>query len=770
MATLSSNVVPLTGGAPYDIPYSVKFSGDQWLIKTDGAGNRQKFTASFWFKRTRLGNLEEFWNCTDNTTGDFLFRFNNDNLNLYDQAGGFTTNANFRDTTAWMHCVLRIDTTQSTSSDRLRLYINGEQVTSFSAFTTPSQNASFNVGRSGYRHIFGAYWTSYPNGIRGLTHLMLSEFHLVDGQSLGPEEFGKENKYGGWEAIEYTGSHGTNGYYHKFDNSSNLGDVEVGSNFGTVHSLSARYQYEDSPSKNLPVWNYLENRGMSYTAGNIRAEANGSWSDAMATIRFPSSGKFYAEFLPQIDANQALIGISSFATTEYAWYSGSGNINGGFGFSYTTNDIIGMAVDIDGGTIKVYKNNSLQGTKTGASDLHTMVWYSHGYDCRWFANFGQDSSFDGRKTEQNNQDGNGIGDFYYTPPSGYLTLCKAHMPDPDVIPHDYFKTILYTGNSSSRTISGVGFQPDFNWTKPRNAAGAHVLVDSARGNTKFLELDQDGPAEYTTSSGITGWNSDGYTLGTGNDWNISNETFVSWNWKCNGGTSSSNTNGSITSTVQVNSDAGFSMVKYVGTGSSATVGHGLSQAPDVVVTKNRTNDRWTMWHIGLNGRNGDHWLDFSLTNGVFVGFGNRILNVGSTTFGVDNQNETNGTQSLGIIAWCWHAVEGFSNFGYYNGNGSTNGPFVNCGFRPAFVIIKRTDSNGYNWHAYDNTRSSEGNPMDNVLFPNMNGQEENGNDLVDTTATGFKIRTADRSTNTSGAKYVYLAFADTADKYGYIGP
>jgi hypothetical protein len=321
-------------------------------------------------------------------------------------------------------------------------------------------------------------------------------------------------------------------------------------------------------------------------------------------------------------------------------------------------------------------------------------------------------------------------------------------------PSDYFNTKLYTGNNSSNAITGVGFQPDLVWTKNRGSSGSHMLFDAIRGVLYRLSADTN-EANASYSNSLTSFDSDGFTL---NDWggvNSNSNTFVSWNWKANGA-GSANTDGSINTTAtSVNTTAGFSMCKYTGTGSGgATIGHGLGVVPKTIWVKNldATND-WRVYHhsIGnthrlvLNDSTGDNnddsaWNDTSPTSSVFT--------VGSST-------STNAS-SQAHIAYCFAEKTGFSKFGTYNGNGSANGTFVYCGFKPSLIICKRSDSSGW-WSMFDLKRDGY-NPDNDALFPSTS-DAENTSDFMDILSNGFKLRDSNTNLNNGGSKYLYWAWA-----------
>ena len=334
-------------------------------------------------------------------------------------------------------------------------------------------------------------------------------------------------------------------------------------------------------------------------------------------------------------------------------------------------------------------------------------------------------------------------------------------------PHKFFNIILWTGDGTgNRSLTGVGFQPDWVWTKLRSTAGSHQIYDIVRGATKDLESDNANAESTSNEDGfLNSFDSDGFTMndGSSSDFygNDTGKTYVAWNWLA-GGSTSSNGDGSITSTVSVNSTSGFSIVSYVGGGaSSATVGHGLGATPAMIIVKNRSiTEEWRVWHQNLSGStykvslNSSGAQDSSAT--VFNG-------QSSTTFTVGNDPSVSGSGN-NIIAYCFKEVKGYSKFGGYTGNGSTSGPFVYTGFKPAFVLMKRT--NGSNsWNIFDNKRAID-NPVQHRLFPDTSDAEatSTGN-AVDFLSNGFVGRSSGSTVNADGGTYIYMAFAEQPFKY-----
>ncbi len=322
-------------------------------------------------------------------------------------------------------------------------------------------------------------------------------------------------------------------------------------------------------------------------------------------------------------------------------------------------------------------------------------------------------------------------------------------------PSAYFQTALYTGNSNFNTITNDGnsdLGPDFIWGKCRTTTKSHFWYDSTRGAEKRLRSNSTG-GESSNTNGVLNFYTDGFRLGSGNTENDTGEGFVAWQWKANGGTTSSNTDGNLTSTVQANQDAGFSIVQWTGVGGVRTVGHGLGQAPAMVICKNKTiPSQWLIWHQSLTGPG----YQLLFTTGAMGGPGGNLVQVTptSTVFQIGSSVEV----SNDCVAYCFAEKQGYSKFGKYVGNGNANGSFVYTGFKPAFVIIKRTDASEA-WVTLDTARNTF-NGMDARLFPNQTTAESTSQVIIDSLSNGFKLRTADSAYNGSGASYIYMAFAE----------
>ncbi len=333
--------------------------------------------------------------------------------------------------------------------------------------------------------------------------------------------------------------------------------------------------------------------------------------------------------------------------------------------------------------------------------------------------------------------------------------------------------VLWTGNDASRTITGYGFQPDFIWTKGRNVAAGHRLSDAVRGASggTMLNLNTASTGAENTDTAITGFASDGFTMDGSNHPNVSPYRYVGWGWNAGGSnqtisvgqyaTSPANVP-SIASTVRANTTSGFSIVTYTGTGANATVGHGLGVAPSMIILKPRNSaDNWPVWHSSFAV---NEYVYLNLTNAKtsLSTFMNGTL-PSSTVISLGTWANTN-TNTQTMVAYCFAPVAGYSAFGSYTGNGSTNGPFVYLGFRPRWILFKSINGTNKSWWIADAARDPY-NVVGNLLAPNSNNAEVTGNPFVDYISNGFKLRDSWGGANTNGETYIYAAFAEFPFKY-----
>ena len=324
-------------------------------------------------------------------------------------------------------------------------------------------------------------------------------------------------------------------------------------------------------------------------------------------------------------------------------------------------------------------------------------------------------------------------------------------------PSDYFNTKLYTGNGSTQSISSVGFQPDWVWLKGRSGSGRdHLLFDVIRSATNYIKSNATS-AEATISSTLTSFDSDGFSIGSNGGVNANSETYASWNWLANGA-GVSNTDGSITSTVSASTTSGFSIVTYTGTGSNATIGHGLGTAPQVVICKQlNATQQWINYHKAIGATKYLHLnaTDASATSSTVW----NDTDPTSSVFSVGTAVNCNGSGNT-YVAYCFADVQGFSKVsGSYVGNGdASDNAFIYTGFKPAFILIKATDID--EWRIYDNKRANPFNVIDVRLKAHSSDAESSGSNECDFLSNGVKIRSNSGGVGSSGQTYIYMAFAE----------
>jgi hypothetical protein len=740
-------------------------------------------------KRSGLGTDQPIFASVDggsnSTFLQFLFGSADTLVVGFSSFAGIATSSLYRDTSAWYHIVLACDTTQASATNRLRLYVNGVEVTAFGTDGRSSitQNSDLGINQTAAHYLGRVERFGSSNYLSGY----LADIYFIDGQQLTPSSFTETDATTGQLIPKaYTGSYGTNGFHLEFaDNSSNtattLGkDTSGNGNNFTPSNLSVTAGAGNDSLVDVPTNGAQTDTGVggevrgnyctlnplfkadtgtpAYSNGNLDLSAGGSGDSYFAGTFLFSTGKYYYETTINAVGNGVLIGVcaelNSTSLTNIGSYRESGTIYNlssatqTAGSAYTTGDIIGVAIDCDNATVKFYKNGVGQGatpsfTFTAGTNL-IVRGRSNSTGASLSFNFGQRA-------------------FAYTAPSGFKALCTANLPAPLVTkPSTVFDVKLWTGNGSSQTITGLGFSPDFVWIKSRSASYNHRLLDTIRGATKEL-YSSTTDAETTQSQSLTAFNSDGFSLGSLAQVNESSTTFAGWAWDA-GSSTVTNTQGSITSSVRANATAGFSVVTYTGNGTAgATVGHGLGAAPALIINKQRsgTNNWWT-YHVSLGATK---YVVLDLTNAAATA--NTTWNdtaPTSTVFSIGVTGVTN-TSSATYVSYCFAPVVGYSSFGSYTGNGSTDGPFVYTGFRPRWLLIKNASVGSDSWQIWDAARSDY-NAAQKYLLPNTSGAEgDNSGFAIDFTANGFKVRNTNTASNGSGNTLVYAAFAEAPFNY-----
>ena len=801
------------------------------------AGNAQKHTISVWVKRTKPSDGSQvLLGAFQTSYSDFLYFRSDDRLEYtLGNAYSVATNMKFRDTSNWYHIVTHFDVANSTTTDRLKFYVNGVEQTK--TVTYGSYPANNNYGFS----------TTVDHTIGGLTHFggyeldgYLCDYHFIDGSLVSHNSFG-EFKNGVWipkivdtSAITY----GTNGFRLEFKgtdtdgpstsgsvNSNSVGASSVNSNH--FHAYSTNQQYHsalpDNPENNFSTWNPLfkgGERSSSIYANSTLSE--GALKVSVPTNSYmgntfrPVSGKWYMEMrVKTIGSTNGEIDWGWLQANEYSGtsaHSGQANKWGAFYHGYSTDhirlydetsqlgsninltisagDILQLAWDIDNGKGWIginntyYRTNASDGnpsagtneaftfTADEAQNLQCYIANGNSTDV-YVANFGQDGSFAGDLTGGNigtASDANGIGAFKYAPPTGFLALCSSNLPDTELSPNeleqadDYFNVVLKSMSTNSEESIAVGFQPDWVWGKSRNSSYAWQVYDSNRGTGKYLEFDNG--TETTDANSLKSFNANGITVGSGSTFapysNGNNVAF--WNWKVNGGTTSTDNNGSLTSTVQTNSKAGISIATFtVPTQANFSFGHGLGSVPEMFWWKSRTTTQnWIVYHpaktTSVPGSPG-LYLNNSLAG--FATGGSWITELSSTRIAITDGKVSSGSNRDDVV-YSFKSVEGFSKIGSYAGNGSTDGTFVYTGFRPAFVLGKSITSSGDNWFVFDNKRD-----VDNVVGADLNPDStatEATSTYMDFVSNGFKLRSTSGLVN-DATTFVYMAFAEQPFKF-----
>ena len=722
------NFVPFTDNGT--IANSVIFNDadNAYLSRTNDAGDRDTFTISVWVKRCALGSVQYILDTYDgSSTNDGMIRFNTDNT-MSIRLGSpssllYITNRTFEDTSKFYHIMLSVNTGESTAADRAKLYVDGDRITSFSTQTTSgSVNTQFNYSSATFR--IGST-TSGSYDFDGY----LAEFNQVDGTALTPDTFGlTDTSTGRWIPKALTGiTYGTNGFRLQFGSSSALGDDTSGNeNDFSVTNLVAGDQTTDSPTQNHATWNPHPNTGGTLSEGNLKlVTASSGYSVKLATLK-PKSGKYYAEFTIGAENGGLLIGVQELATApssssttfpqgdgSFAWRGSNGYVfNGGSssvaGSTYTTGDVLALALDLDNQVLKFYKNNSLDNTigLTGKDVGIAVGDFGNAQYGTVTANFGQKS-------------------FTYTPPTGFVALQQDNLPE------------------TAKGITG------FTWIKDRDNSMNHNSYDSSNGEFNRL-VPNATSAILNTQGGVSKFLKGGIAVGDTANVNNSGASMVAWNWVANGGTTASNSNGSITSTVQANTTAGFSIVQWTGDGGQSTVGHGLSNTPTIVIQKNldSTSD-WWFYTTAIDGSYDYLKLDSSVAKSDF-----------SATAPTSTVFTSHGWGTTSMIGYCFHEISGYSKFSSYTGNGNADGPFVYTGFRPAWIMIKNAGATA-SWFMLDAARNTF-NPVENWLVADDPQAEvvTSGDRKIDFLSNGFKIRATTTDFNGSSANMLYMAFAE----------
>lgn len=774
-----------SGGAQHPIDVttisnSIRFNdAATHFSNTFGSGDSTTtFTISLWFKRSGLSANMVMIGAESSSGRDDFLRFESSNrLAFYrDEGTDYVSPSRlFTDTSRWYHVVVAVDQTQTTTSDKVKIYIDGVQETDFTVAGYPAS------AYGGFGNAKKLTIGSRPSQISTESFDgYLAEINYIDGSQLGPENFGQTGSNGYWIPKAISGlTYGTSGFRIDGTNTvssgttiSSFDDQANSNNFDeSVTGVDTTDVMGDSPTQNFNTFdpNNCYSSGSRLSEGNLKYTHDSVNGHHTTTLSFNSSGNWYWEvgltnstsaWMGIVDANQSCTGSGSI--NGYFWYPANGYIStnpygttSAWSTTALAGDIIGF--QINNGVMTIYKN--------GVSLGNPFTIPTNGYYRPFIMspgaasgtttfNFGADDSFAGSETPSSGAqaaDANGYGSFYYTPPTGALAIVDDNIP-----------------------VEGLT-GPDFIWWKNRTDAASHMLGDSVRGAGKVLSSNNTAAELDSTSTYFSSFDYDGFTVGNANVTNGAGDAMVAWTWKAGGKANTFNidgtgyasiaaspiSDGSIALTgLSSNTTSGFSIVGYTGTGSNGTIAHGLTSAPEMFICRNRTNARdWLVYHKDI-GYTKDIFLN--LTNAERSNDVYQQQAPDNSLIYLETQDRINESGSNHIM-WCFHSVDGFSKVGSYVGNGSTDGTFVYTGFKPAFVLTKESSSTS-GWNLRDNKRSPE-NVVNEALQADTTGAELTSGYDVDFLSNGFKLRTSLSDSNTSGQTYIYLAFAEQPFKY-----
>jgi hypothetical protein len=694
----------------------------------------------------------------------------------------FLTTQYFRDLSAWYHVAVVFDSTQATASNRLRLYVNGLEITAFNIDNRSSitLNGLGAVNRSSVVHKIGSDFNLYSN-------CYFADIHFIDGQALDPSSFGEFDDNGVWQPIAYAGTYGTNGFHLPFSDNSTaaaLGtDTSGNGNTWTVNNLSVAAGAGNDSLVDSPT-NYGTDTGAggevrgNYCTFNPLAFSNaGSVSWILKNGNLDAgdpdncygvipgtigvlSGKYYWEltFAGGSIGSTDYWGIErcdNTRTTRFPgnyenayWFRADGNKVSGtgsassYGSSFVLTDKAGIAFDADNGTLTFYKNGTSLGTAFTGIDTSQL----------WRLVIGNAANVTSITTWTLNA---GQRPFAYTAPSGFKALCTTNLPEPTIADGSTAMDVkLYTGNGSTQTISGLNFSPDFVWLKARSAAERNVVFDQVRG-AGYRLLTDGTESEALETNTLSAFTSDGFSVGVSNGVNGSGTSMVAWTWDA-GSSTVTNTDGSITSQVRANASAGFAVItgSTPSTNINFTFGHGLGVAPSLVIYKHTAvSGNWQTYHRSGGGNN------YNLNSTAGPANSGTWSGLDPTSTLITIPSVIVSANSSAFVCYAFSPVAGYSSFGSYVGNGAQpEGPFIYTGFKPAFLMIKSSSAGLDGWFIMDNKRPSN-NLVNKYLYANTSDSEADAN-ICDFCANGFKIRYNYAGINQNAATYIYAAFAE----------
>jgi len=755
----------------YEIDNSCRFNDDdtaslQWAT-TATATNTDIGTISVWLKRGNLGITNtRVWNKGNSATPMLeLIFMNTDKLMINGDLLQSISTQTFRDPSAWYNIVVAVDTSQGVAANRIKIYVNGTQITAWDAESWPDQNDDIFIGTDWWMGRWSNPVTNYNwDGY-------LAEVVYTDGTAYGPSDFGETNSTTGqWVPKDVSGlTFGNMGFWLDFADSSALGnDISGNDNDFTSINLAAADQVTDSPTDNYCTLNPLTgNSGITYSNGNLDVSYDSTYRTFFGSQALPATGKWYWE-VKAIGGTAPISGSANWdnvvgvgtsvaddsptgESTNWLWgnartTAGGSKYNGSSttlvpAASLEDNGIVQIAVDMDNSKIWWGVNNSWMGTASGDNDGDPAAGSNAAFDNL----SGELFPLGNTSYDYSNHNFGQLG-FAYTPPTGFKALSTANLDDPTIAdPSGSFQSTIYTGDGASSLAVNQGgnstFEPDFVWIKNRDAADNHCLFDTARGATELLSSNTTS-AETTDADTLTAFDSDGFTVGADVKVNTNTEKYVGWQWL-------------------ESATPGFDIVTDTGTGSAHTISHSLGVTPEFIIRKDRTataDPGWIIWHTSLPGAN--YYLNFDTgAQDTSVNYWNNTLPT-SSVFSVGASNGTNQDTKT-FVTYLFAGVEGFSKFGSYESNNNADGPFIWCGFKPAYLLLKCVDA-VTNWEVRDSARSPY-NVASARLLPNSSSEEDSSL-TVDFLSNGFKLVAANAAINPSTATVIFAAFSETPFK------
>jgi len=797
---------PAHSGGGYQITNSVRLraAASAYFSRTFGAGgDRDKWWVLIPEKRSTLGATQYLFG-SDTASADAVY-FNSSDKICVDIAGTnrLISTRVFRDPAAWGAFLVVFDASNGTNDLKLRVYYIDNGFAEITAWDTNTRSAITAGTAKTTLNTAAAVIGKNPTAANSYFDGHLSHFHLGtwSGAQPTPASFGGTDSNGVWVFSGASSAYGTQGSKLDFKDAaltagSNAGlgkDVSGNGNYWTTNNISvtAGVTYDsmvDTPTNNYATLNPIALGDATLSDANLTATSGSSaWVSRIGTLAI-STGKFYAEGAGAVTTASTYValgfrGMTNLANSEYPGSIATSYgvvINITIAFAYnngsTTQNIVGsfsvttptmVAIDFDAGKLWLGCAGSWIGGGDPAAGITPTYTFSAG--TQMVPHVGGYNSNIGFNAGQR--------PFTYTPPTGFKALCTANLPAVAITnPRKHFDPLLYTADTAGgKTMSGLQFQPDLVWIKNRNNAESHYLQDAVRGfggagTSKALSSNST-VAEYAVDANITfAVTSDGFMI-TDLNYNagelyFNGRTYVAWNWKANGA-GVSNTDGSITSTVSANQTAGFSIVAFQYTSAgNFTVGHGLGATAKLIIIFDRTTGgiNHDVWHASLTSGNR---LILNSTAAQAAGYFTGIP--GATTFGMNSPSWglTNGDN---CVAYCFAEIPGYSKFGSYVGNGSADGPFVYCGFRPKYVLIKNTAAVD-NWYLWDTVRDTYNMVIDYLLANSSQAETTSpGLDQLDITASGFKIRGTQAGVNGSGNTIIFAAFAEMPSGGSNVSP